>query len=272
MQQPTDDNRLSRCFNALQTQQRKALIAYMTAGFPEPAATVELLRTLTVAGADGPVIQRASEQALRAGTKLGVVMEIVAQFRALDAHTPLVIMSYLNPIEARGYESFAAEAAAAGVDGVLVVDLPPEAASALHASLTAHGIAMIFLVAPTTEPERLALIAQYAGGFVYCVSLKGVTGSGAIDVDAVAQQVAAVRRQTALPVGVGFAIRDPATAGLVAGYADAVIVGSALVEVVAAARGRAARQQSLQQLVAGLRGALDAVAAPGNAPAHCARS
>ena len=238
-------NRLDATFAALKRGRRKALVAYLTAGFPSPAQTVPLLRSLAETGADvielgipfsdpmadGPVIQRASEAALAAGTTTATVLAAVAEFRLADAATPVVLMSYLNPIEAMGYERFAQAAVAAGADGVLVVDLPPEEAGELRAALSGAGLREIFLIAPTTTADRLGLIGKCASGFGYYVSIKGITGRGTVDIGEVAKHVAVLRRHLDLPIGVGFAIRDAATARAIASIADAVVVGSAVVEL-----------------------------------------
>jgi len=236
-------SRLTACFEALRAKQRKALIPYITAGDPTPEITVPLLHALVAAGADivelgvpfsdpmadGPVIQRATERALVHRVTLQQVLELVRAFRATNAHTPLVLMGYLNPVEIMGYQAFAQAAQAAGVDGVLTVDLPPEEAAELVTTLTQHQLDPIFLLSPTTTPARMAQICAHASGFVYYVSLKGVTGAGGLDMASVAAQLAEIRKHTTLPVGVGFGIQDPQTAAQVAKISDAVVVGSALV-------------------------------------------
>ncbi len=224
-----------------------ALIPYITAGDPSPAATVPLLHALVNGGADiielgvpfsdpmadGPVIQAACERALAHHVSLQQVLDMVREFRAQDSVTPVVLMGYLNPVEVMGYERFAAAAAAAGVDGVLSVDLPPEEGHDLLTALRAHGLDPIFLLAPTSTPERVRTICAAASGFVYYVSLKGVTGAATLDVAAVADKVRMIRAHTDLPIGVGFGIRDGASAARVAQVADAVVVGSALVQRIA---------------------------------------
>ncbi len=180
--------------------------------------------------ADGPVIQRASERALRHNVSLRDVLEMVKQFRATDAQTPIVVMGYLNPIEVMGYQVFAQAAAEAGIDGVITVDIPPEEADDLSHALREAEIDPIFLVAPTSSQARVKRIAAAASGFIYYVSLRGVTGASHLDVEAVAKQLQAVRTQTTLPIGVGFGINSPETAAAVASVADAVVVGSALVK------------------------------------------
>lgn len=236
-------SRIQARFQTLRAQGRRALIPYLAAGDPQPNVTVAAMHALVEAGADilelgvpfsdpmadGPVIQKACERALRHDVSLRDCLTMTRRFRKRDADTPIVLMGYLNPVEVMGYERFAAEAAEAGVDGVLTVDLPPDEGHDLKQALDAHGLDAIFLVAPTTTPARLQRIAEAAGGFIYYVSLKGVTGAAHLDVDAVAAKLAQIRTVTDLPLGVGFGIRDGATAAAVAQVADAVIVGSALV-------------------------------------------
>ena len=210
--------------------------------------------------ADGPVIQRSSERALKHGTTLRDVFNIVAEFRKTDATTPVILMGYLNPIEVMGYAEFAHRADEAGVDGVLVVDLPPEESDTLQAELKNRDLSQIFLLSPTTRGERLELISAKASGFLYYVSLKGVTGSNRLNVAEVAEKIAAVRRKTSLPVGVGFGIKDAETAKAVAAFSDAVIIGSSLVERLEQL-GNAPVEQIAQiatDFLARLRSALDA--------------
>jgi len=236
-------SRINACFTELREKGRKALVPFITAGDPSLEQTLGIMHTLVEAGADilelgvpfsdpmadGPVIQRASERALALGVSLRDVLMLVRNFRKKDGHTPVVLMGYLNPVEVMGYEAFAAAAQEAGVDGVLTVDMPPEEAEELERILEQHGIDPVFLLAPTTTEERIDRIAQAARGFIYYVSLKGVTGSDKLDVQSVSAKLQAIRRHTTLPVGVGFGIRDAASAALVAPLSDAVIVGSALV-------------------------------------------
>jgi tryptophan synthase alpha chain len=268
-------NRISGCFNELRRQGKKALIPFITAGDPQPAATLPLMHALVTGGADlvelgvpfsdpmadGPVIQRSSERALKHGTSLRDVLNIVAEFRKTDGNTPVILMGYLNPIEVMGYAEFARRADEAGVDGVLVVDLPPEEADALQAELRNRDLSQIFLLSPTTRGERLELISAKASGFLYYVSLKGVTGSNRLNVAEVAEKVAAVRRKTSLPVGVGFGIKDADTAKAVAAFSDAVIVGSSLVERMEQLGNAPLEQltQAAKDFLAGLRRALDSV-------------
>ena len=237
-------SKIQATFERLQAQGRKAMIPFITAGDPDPALTVPLMHTLVEAGADiielgvpfsdpmadGPTIQRASERALAKGVSLRQVLEMVASFRADDNDTPIVLMGYANPIEAMGVDEFAAAAFGAGVDGVLVVDYPPEESGEFALAMKANALDPIFLLAPTSTPERIALVGELASGYVYYVSLKGVTGSAALDVQAVAARIPDIRVATGVPVGVGFGIRDAATAGAVAKVADAVVVGSRIIE------------------------------------------
>ncbi len=240
-------NRINTCFETLAASGKKALIPFITAGDPSPEVTLSLMHAMVEAGAniielgvpfsdpmaDGPVIQLASERALAAGTTTQVVLDTVAKFRETDNTTPVVLMGYLNPVEAMGYETFAHNASVAGVDGVLLVDLPPEEAKEVAPLFKEKGIELIFLLAPTTTPERVSLIAQAGSGYLYYVSLKGVTGSATLDTEAVAKQVAMIRERTSLPIGVGFGISDAASAKAIAKVADGVVVGSALVRRVA---------------------------------------
>ncbi|MCP5144654.1 MAG: tryptophan synthase subunit alpha [Gammaproteobacteria bacterium] len=264
----TDTNRIDQSFSRLRAAGRKALIAYITAGYPAPTRTVDIMHALVAGGADilelgipfsdpmadGPVIQRASEAALAAGMRTGKVFEQVREFRQKDQTTAIVLMTYLNPIEVMGYVRFAEQAASAGVDGVLVVDLPPEEADALRGELTGRRLAEIFLASPTTDAARLDLIRENASGFVYYVSVKGVTGKGQIDTADVSRQVEKLRADSKLPVGVGFAVRDAATAAQLAGVCDGVVVGSAIVERAGA---DVASDRELSAFVKSLRDAMD---------------
>ena len=240
-------SRIKDCFNQLKSKNRKALIPFLTAGDPDKSLTAQLMHELVAAGADlielgvpfsdpmadGPVIQRASERALKSGTSSDDVFEIVRQFREKDATTPVVLMGYLNPVEVVGYETFASRAANAGVDGVLIVDLPPEEAEEFSHIFQQLGIDQIFLISPTTGPDRLRRICEVGSGFLYYVSLKGVTGSDQLDTATVAAKLDEIRNITSLPLGVGFGIKDAETAAAVAAICDAVVVGSALVERIA---------------------------------------
>ena len=182
--------------------------------------------------ADGPIIQRASERALAAGMDLRKVLALVANFRAVDDITPIVLMGYLNPIEAMGYSKFAIAASQAGVDGLLIVDMPPEEAQELNTELSGHGVNQIFLVSPNSDDQRVSTVASLASGFIYYVSIKGVTGRAGIDVEEVAERINGFRSRVDLPIGVGFGIKTADAAAQVAKFSDAVIVGSVLVEIV----------------------------------------
>jgi len=237
-------SRIAEKFQALQQQGRRALIPYIAAGDPEPWITVPLMHALVKNGADilelgvpfsdpmadGPVIQRAAERALKHKISLTHVLAMVREFRDKDKTTPVVLMGYLNPIEVLGYARFAQEAAAAGVDGVLTVDLPPEEADGFQPAMKGQGLDTIFLLAPTSPAERIKLIAKAASGFIYYVSLRGVTGAVNLDVREVAAKLKEIRAHTKLPLGVGFGIGTPEAAAQVAEFADAVIVGSAVVK------------------------------------------
>ncbi|MCB5206159.1 tryptophan synthase subunit alpha [Methylovorus mays] len=239
-------SRIKTTFDQLKQQGKKALVPYITAGDPHPDLTVKLLHTMVANGADmielgvpfsdpmadGPVIQRASERALVHHVGLSRVLEMVREFRQQDNVTPIILMGYANPVEAMGQEKFSDRAQAAGVDGVLTVDYPPEECKEFTALLQARGIDPIFLLSPTTEPARVEVIVNQASGFVYYVSLKGVTGAKNLDIEEVAQKVAEIRTLTDLPVGVGFGVRDAATATAVAAIGDAVVVGSRMVQAV----------------------------------------
>jgi tryptophan synthase alpha chain len=237
-------SRIAPKFDELQQQGRRALIPYIAAGDPEPWITVPLMHALVKNGADilelgvpfsdpmadGPVIQRAAERALKHKISLTNVLAMVREFRDKDKTTPVVLMGYLNPIEVLGYTRFAKEAAAAGVDGVLTVDLPPEEADLFQPAMKGQGLDTIFLLAPTSPAERIKLIAKAASGFIYYVSLRGVTGAANLDVHEVAAKLKEIRGHTKLPLGVGFGIGSPEAAAQVAEFADAVIVGSAVVK------------------------------------------
>ena len=239
-------SRIKECFKNLQADGQTALIPYVTAGDPEPWVTVPLLHALVDAGADiielgvpfsdpmsdGPVIQKACERALKNDVTLDSILDMVKQFREKNNHTPLVLMGYANPLEAMGYEKFAKKAQAVGVDGVLTVDMPPEESDEFLRLMDGHDIDTIFLVAPTTSAERMQKIAQHAKGFIYYVSIKGVTGAAALEINEVTAKLEEIRKYTSLPVGVGFGIRDGRSAAAVAEVADAVVVGSTLVRCI----------------------------------------
>ena len=242
-------SRLDARFAALKAEGRAGFVAYVMAGDPDLARSAAILKGLPAAGADvielgfpfsdpmaeGPVIQVASQRALAAGTTLAKTLALVADFRKGEAATPIVLMGYLNPVLSHGYARFAADAHHAGVDGLIVVDCPPEEADELSDALEANNIALIRLTAPTTDDARLAVIARRTAGFVYYVSVAGVTGVKEADAAAAAPAVARIRRATGLPVAVGFGIKTPERAAEVARIADAAVVGSALVDVIAKA-------------------------------------
>jgi tryptophan synthase alpha chain len=240
--------RLEARFARCRAEGRAAFVAYLMAGDPDGAGSEAFLRRLPGAGADvielgfpfsdpmaeGPTIQRASLRGLEAGTTLASVLDMVRSFRAGDADTPLILMGYLNPVLSYGYARFAADAAAAGVDGLLIVDCPPEEADELADALDAHGLALVRLAAPTTDDARLPAVVRRASGFVYYVSVAGVTGVKSAAAETVAPAVARIRAASGLPVAVGFGIRTPEQAAAVAPVADAVVVGSALVDALEA--------------------------------------
>ena len=238
-------SRIKATFDALQVSGRKALIPYVTAGDPFPDAMVDIMLAMADAGADvielgvpfsdpmadGPVIQKAGERALARGIGMPQVLEFVRGFRSTNDATPIVLMGYANPVERYGVDRFVADARGAGVDGVLIVDYPPEECEDFAAMLRANGLDPIFLLAPTSSEARMAHVGRIASGYVYYVSLKGVTGAGHLDTAAVALMVPRIKRFVKLPVGVGFGIRDAKTAQAVAAVSDAVVIGSALVQL-----------------------------------------
>lgn len=243
-------SRLDACFQRLRQQQRKALIPFITAGDPSLEATVPVMHALVDAGADvielgvpfsdpmadGPTIQRSSERALARGAGSRYVLDAVAQFRERDALTPVVLMGYLNPVEIHGHERFARSAVAAGVDGILLVDLPPEESDEARAAFDAAGLALVLLASPTTTDERAATLLAQARGYLYYVSFAGVTGaSERLDSDAASQRLQALRARAQVPVVAGFGIKDAASAAAMARQADGVVVGSALVAALAEA-------------------------------------
>jgi tryptophan synthase alpha chain len=264
-------SRIQSTFAQLASKRRKALIPFVTAGDPDPGMTVPLMHALVEAGADvielgvpfsdpmadGPVIQRASDRALKHGVGLPRVLGFVQEFRATNQATPVVLMGYANPIEAMGTERFAREAQQAGVDGVLVVDYPPEECTAFAELVRSRDMDLIFLLAPTSSDARMAQVAKLASGYLYYVSLKGVTGAGHLDLAEVADRIPRIRRQTSLPVGVGFGIRDAATARSVAQFADAVVIGSAIIQQMEAAPAGGQVAQA-GRFIRGIREALDA--------------
>jgi len=268
-------SRISPYFKELKASGKKALIPYITAGDPSLDATVPLMHSLVDAGADiielgvpfsdpmadGPAIQLACERALEHNTSLKDVLNCVRQFRESNTKTPVVLMGYLNPVEIMGYPTFAEQAEAAGVDGVLLVDLPPEEAASVEPLFKKHNLDSIFLLAPTTSDKRTKLICDHGSGYVYYVSVKGVTGSAALDTEEVARKVTKIQEQTDLPVGVGFGIKDGETAAQVAKVANGVIVGSVLVNAIAdsAKSGLSVEQtcEKLSAIISEMRQAMD---------------
>jgi len=267
-------SRIAGCFKSARQAGRKILISYVTAGDPGPDYTVPLMHAMVAAGVDiielgvpfsdpmaeGKVIQRAMERALQHNVTLTGVLAMVREFRQQNSETPVVLMGYLNPVEVMGYARFAEAAAQAGADGVLLVDMPPEEAGDLLTQLRKKALDMIFLVAPTTDDARIKIISEAASGFIYYVSLKGVTGAGHLDVNAVKQQVDKITAQTDIPVSVGFGIKDATTAATIAGMADAVVVGSALVSrIEASGESGKAINQAVSGLLGEMRQAMDTI-------------
>ena len=268
-------SRIQPVMSALLAQKRKALIPYVTAGFPFADITPALMHGMVAGGADvielgvpfsdpsadGPVIQKAGDRALAFGIGLVQVLAMVREFRLQDNKTPVVLMGYANPVEAydfkRGPDAFVRDAAAAGIDGILIVDYPPEECVDFAAKLRALNMDLIFLLAPTSTPERMAQVARVASGYVYYVSLKGVTGSGALDIDAVEAMLPRIREHVSVPVGVGFGIRDAATAKAISQVADAVVIGSKIIQLI----DQQPREQVVpvvREFLTGIRSALDA--------------
>ena len=268
-------SRIDATLAALKAQGRKALIPYVTAGYPFADVTPELMHSMVGAGADiielgvpfsdpsadGPVIQKAGDKALAFGIGTVQVLDMVRQFRRTNTSTPVVLMGYANPVERydlkHGADSFIRDASAAGVDGVLIVDYPPEECVEFAAKLRAHQMDLIFLLAPTSTDARMQQVAQVASGYVYYVSLKGVTGSGALDTDAVEAMLPRIRQHVHIPVGVGFGIRDAATAQTIGRVADAVVIGSKIIQLIE----NAPRDQVgpvTAEFLRGIRSALDA--------------
>ncbi len=268
-------SRIDATLAALKAQGRKALIPYVTAGYPFADVTPELMHSMVGAGADiielgvpfsdpsadGPVIQKAGDKALAFGIGTAQVLDMVRQFRRTNSNTPVVLMGYANPVERydlkHGTDSFIRDASAAGVDGVLIVDYPPEECVEFAAKLRAHQMDLIFLLAPTSTDARMQQVAQVASGYVYYVSLKGVTGSGALDTDAVEAMLPRIRQHVHIPVGVGFGIRDAATAQTIGRVADAVVIGSKIIQLIE----NAPRDQVgpvTAEFLRGIRSALDA--------------
>jgi len=275
-------SRIAGRFQDLRSRGRTALIPYITAGDPQPTVTVPLMHALVEAGADllelgvpfsdpmadGPTIQAACERALVHHVGLHDVLDMVRSFRDRDNDTPVVLMGYLNPVEVMGYEKFAAAALEAGVDGVLTVDLPPEEGHDLVEALKSRQLDPIFLAAPTSSDQRIQQMSASGGGFLYYVSFKGVTGANRLDVQAVKDKLVQIRASTELPVGVGFGIRDAETAAQVAAFSDAVVVGSALVNRIAALADKPdAIVAQAPQVIADMRAAMDAMDAKGSVAA-----
>jgi tryptophan synthase alpha chain len=264
-------SRIQAHFEALHKARRKALIPYITAGDPSPELTVALMVALVEGGADiielgvpfsdpmadGPVIQRSGERALRQGVGLGDVLGMVRDFRHRNSQTPLVLMGYANPIEAMGVERFVRDAHTAGVDGVIVVDYPPEECTQFAGLAKSHGIDPIFLLAPTSTDRRIQEVARLGSGYLYYVSLRGVTGAGHLDLDDVAARIPRIRAATQLPIGVGFGIRDADSARRIARMADAVVIGSRIIQEIEAA-GPEHAVARVRALLKPIREALDA--------------
>ncbi|MCO6426547.1 tryptophan synthase subunit alpha [Nitrosomonas communis] len=265
-------NRITSTFSTLKAQNKKALIPFITAGDPEPVMTVALMHELVKAGADiielgvpfsdpmadGPTIQRSSERALQHHIGLKDVLNMVVEFRKTDTVTPVILMGYANPVEAMGCDNFAVAAKEAGVDGVLVVDYPPEECEEWAQQLKNQEIDPIFLLSPTTPKARVEKVAKLAKGYVYYVSLKGVTGASHLDLSDVCNKLAEVRTCISIPIGVGFGIRDRAAAKAVAELADAVVVGSRIIEEIENST-RATLLDNVSNLAKSLRAALDEV-------------
>jgi len=264
-------NRIDRRFAQLREAGRKALVPYVVAGHPQPDSTPELMHALVAAGvdllelgvpfsdpmADGPVIQAASEKALARGIGLHQIFAFVRRFRAQDDDTPVILMGYMNPIETMGVEQFAQQAAQAGVDGVLIVDVPPEEVERVRDPLQHNNLHQIFLIAPTTGDARMADICQLAGGFVYYVALKGVTGADLPMADQIGAAVEQIRTHTELPVAVGFGIKSAADAAVIGPKADAVVIGSALVSTLDGAQSSEQAVRLATEFLAPVRTALD---------------
>jgi tryptophan synthase alpha chain len=274
-------SRIDATFAALKANRRTALIPFVTAGYPYADVTPELMHAMVAGGADvielgvpfsdpsadGPVIQKAGDKALSFGIGLVQILEMVRTFRQTNTTTPIVLMGYANPVErydqkhaaASGASAFVKDAASAGVDGVLIVDYPPEECEAFAQDLRAHNMDLIFLLAPTSTDARMAQVARVASGYVYYVSLKGVTGSGALNTDAVEAMLPRIRQHIQTPVGVGFGIRDAATAQTISKVADAVVIGSKIIELLQD-QPRAQVGATAQQFLQGIRTAMDSKA------------
>ncbi len=268
-------SRLAARLSALRTSGRKALVTFITAGDPERSATVPVLHALVAGGADvlelgvpfsdpeaeGPAIQRSSERGLASGTTLASCLEMVREFRREDADTPVVLMGYLNSVLAMGETAFADAASTAGVDGLIMVNLPPEEGGRLQQALAEQDVDLVYLLAPTTTRAREDLIMSRGSGFLYYVSLKGITGADHLDVAAVNARVSSLKARTELPVMVGFGIKDGRSAQALAAAADGVVVGSVIVNTMAEVAEPAAREARVRELVAALRAAVDGATA-----------
>lgn len=265
-------SRIGPAFERLSRDGRKALIPFIMAGDPEPQATVPMLHAMVEAGADilelgvpfsdpmadGPVVQRAGERALKHRVGLADVLGMVQRFRQRDARTPVVLMGYANPVESMGIEAFTQAAKTAGVDGVIVVDYPPEECEEFSRLLRANDMDLVFLLAPTSTDKRIELVSRLASGYLYYVSLRGVTGASNLDMSEVASRLAAIRARTSLPIGVGFGIRDGQTAKAVCGFADAAIIGSRIIQEIEAAPDKASAR--VGAFLRGVRTAMDEAA------------
>jgi tryptophan synthase alpha chain len=270
-------SRIERCFEALRENGKKGLIPFVTAGDPVSDITVPLMHAMVEAGADlielgipfsdpmadGPVIQKANQRALAHNTSLHDVLEMVKQFRQTDEMTPVLFMGYLNPVEAMGYEEFADAAKLSGVDGLLLVDLPPEEASEFNELLYQRDIDPVYLLAPTSTPQRMEIVSLEARGFVYYVSIRGVTGSAALDYGEIKASISEIRQHTNLPVGVGFGINSPERAVKIGEFADAVVIGSAIVKMMEGFDGdKSSVIKAVSDFLCGVRNALDAETHP----------
>lgn len=264
-------NRIDRCFEAARESGRKVLIPFITAGDPDPGLCVDLMHSLVSGGADilelgvpfsdpmadGPVIQAASERAVACGVDLAQVLGWVSAFRSKDTDTPVILMGYMNPVERFGYSKLVKECVRCGVDGLLLVDCPPEEMQGLQTSMDENNVYAIRLIAPTTGEARMQKIADSASGFIYYVSFKGTTGAGHLDAASLAGPLGKIRSMTKLPVAVGFGIKDADSARAVAAFADAVVIGSALVERLASCSGSAEILSAARDFVRPVRAALD---------------
>ncbi len=268
---PEHLNRIDQRFDELEKRDRTALIPFLTAGDPAPEWTVAMMHRLVSEGADllelgvpfsdptadGPVIQEASERAIKKGVGLEQVLQFVSEFRQEDNSTPVILMGYLNPIERFGYEAFAAAAKHSGVDGVLLVDCPPEEMADFRVHLDRSGIHPICLVAPTTTDRRRKMIGEFAAGFVYYVSFKGITGANRLDAESLAGPLEILRQSTDLPLVVGFGVKDAQSAAAVASLAEGVVIGSALVSLLSAAQSREEALEMIGDFLAPVRRAMD---------------